>query len=123
MPIPPPISSHLTLCFGVASISLGNQARGTETVRPSASTTFSVSVVHETSTAVASLLSTKILMPILQEEISIFDDNPSNLSKFVATKAAIIRKVHELEPKLRVSPRMSHVYVWWLAVLHAEVEE
>jgi len=52
---------------------------GTETVRPSARTTFSASVAHQTSTAVTSLLSTKVLMPSLQKELSVLHDNVPNL--------------------------------------------
>ena len=51
MPMPPPINSHWVLCFAVASVSRGNHANGTETVRPSDSTTLSVSSQHDTLTA------------------------------------------------------------------------
>jgi hypothetical protein len=79
--------------------------------------------VHETSTAAASLLTTKVLMPLLQKGISVLDDDLATLSQLVATKTAIARQTHELKPKLRVSPRMSHVYVRRLATLQAEEEE
>src|SRR5881296_3902338 len=123
MPMPPPISSQSALCFAVAPRSRGNQASGTETVRPSARTTFNSSVVHETATAVTSLLSTKVVMPPLQKEHSIPHDNASNLRKLVPAKAAIVRQIHRAKPELRVSPRMSNMYMWWLATLHAEEEE
>jgi hypothetical protein len=121
--MPPPINSHAALCFGVAARSLGNQASGAETVRPSASTTFSASALHETSTAVTSLLSTKVLTPLLQKELCILDDDLSNLNELVAAKPAIVRQCHRLKPKLCVSPRMSHVYMGRLATFQAEEKE
>src|ERR1039457_2812033 len=121
--MPPPMSFHSARCFGVASRSLGNHASGTETIRPSFRTTLSASLVQDTSTAVASLLSTKVLMPLLQKETSVLNDQLPNLSKLVATKTAIVRQVHGLDPEFRVSPGMSHMYVWWLTTLHAEEEE
>jgi len=60
IPSPPPMSSQPALCRGVASINRGNQARGAETVRPSARTTQRVSSVQDTSTACASLFSAKV---------------------------------------------------------------
>jgi hypothetical protein len=83
--MPPPISSHAALCFGVASTSCGNQTRGAEMIRPSARTTFSVSVVHVTSTAVASRFSTKALMPFLEEGIFVLKDNLAGTLEFTAT--------------------------------------
>src|SRR3990167_7847975 len=58
--MPPPRNSHSARCLGVAFRSLGNHARGTETLRPSARTTLSMSSVHDTSTAVTPLISTKV---------------------------------------------------------------
>src|SRR5579863_2137423 len=123
MPMPPPISSHAILCFGVAPRSLGNQTSGTETVRPSVRTTFSASALHETSTAVTSLLSTKVLMPLLPKELSVLNDDLSNLGELVAAKTAIVRQFHRLQPKLRVCPRMGHMDMRWLATLQAEEKE
>src|SRR5258708_20796388 len=102
MPIPPPINSHAALCFGVAATSVGNEASGTETSRPSASTTFSVSTLQETATAVASLISVKVFIPFLQEELAVLHRDLSNFSKFVASKAAIVRELHRFKPKLGV---------------------
>src|SRR2546428_6236555 len=51
IPIPPPINSHSLLCFSVALKSRGNHTSGTDTVRPSSSTTVKASLEHETSTA------------------------------------------------------------------------
>src|SRR5688572_24299321 len=89
MPIPPPINSHCFLCFGVAFRSLGNHARGTDTMRPSSSTTLSASSEQATLTASASLFSTKVGMPLLQEQIWIFQDEFSNHCQFVASKTPV----------------------------------
>jgi hypothetical protein len=62
-------------------------------------------------------------MPLLQKELSILDDDFSNLRKLVAAKTAIVRQFHRLKPKLRVSPRVSHMYMRWLATLQAEEKE
>jgi hypothetical protein len=56
MPIPPPIGSQSFRCRAVAASSRGNHANGTETVRPSSSTTVSESSEHDTSAANTSLL-------------------------------------------------------------------
>src|SRR5690242_6586735 len=123
MPMPPPISSHRDLCLGVASRSRGNQARGADISRPSASATFSASRVQETFTAETSLRSAKVLMPRLQKIISVFNHDLPNLRQLVTAEPIIAGQAHGVEPKLRVSPRMSHVYVRWLAALHTEEEE
>src|ERR1017187_1165455 len=61
--IPPPINSQSDRCRGDAWASRGNHTRGTETARPSVSVTESESLEHETSTANASVLSVKVLIP------------------------------------------------------------
>src|SRR5438094_987725 len=47
----PPINYHSLLCFSVVLKSRGNHTSGTDTVRPSSSTTVKASLEHETSTA------------------------------------------------------------------------
>ena len=87
--MPPPISSQSALCFGVAARSLGNQASGAETVRPSVRTTLSASALQDTSTAVASLLSTKVLTLFPQKERSVFYNDFAKLGKLVAVKTVV----------------------------------
>jgi len=62
-------------------------------------------------------------MPFLQKEISILYYDLSNLSELVAPKTAIVCQFHRLQPKFRVSPRMSDVNVRWLPTLQAEEKE
>src|SRR3990170_3017438 len=104
MPMPPPRNSHSDRCLGVAFRSLGNHARGTETLRPSVRTTSSASLVHDTSTAVTSHLSAEVSIPLLQEKISLLQNDLSNFSQLVTAETAIVCQVDRLKPILRVAP-------------------
>src|ERR1039458_7566745 len=72
--MPPPINSHSDRWRGDASASRGNHTRGTETTRPSVSVTESASIEQDTSTTSASVFSVKLLIPSLQEELSILNN-------------------------------------------------
>ena len=121
--MPPPMSSQSFLCVGLAARSRGNHARGTDTVRPSSSTTVNEWSAHDTSTASVSLLSTKVGIPLLQEEFPIIQHEVSNDGQFVASKTTIRRERHRFEPELRITPSVCHVNVWWLTILQTvEVE-
>ena len=87
MPMPPPTSSQSDRSRGVASASRGNHARGTETPRPSDNVTDNVSFEHDTSTARASVFSTKVLRPLLQKELAVLDNDSPNLSHLMPAKA------------------------------------
>src|SRR5439155_5453189 len=91
IPISPPINSHSLLCFSVALKSRGNHTSGTDTVRPSSSTTVKASLEHETSTAIASLLTTEVCIPSLQEKISILFNQFTNNRQLVASKTPVGR--------------------------------
>src|SRR3990167_4046778 len=117
------MNSHFFLCFGVAFRSLGNHTRGTDTVRPSSSTTVSASSEQATSTASVSLLSTKVGIPLLQEQISISQYEFSNHSQFVASKTTVRCQCHGIEPKLRITASMGNVNVRWLAIFQTKEEE
>src|SRR3990172_4112537 len=117
------MNSHSFLCFGVALRSLGNHTRGTDTVRPSSSTTVSASSEQATSTASVSLLSTKVGIPFLQEQISIFQYEFSNHSQFVTSKTAVRCQGQGIEPKLRLTARLGNVNVRWLAIFQTVEEE
>jgi hypothetical protein len=123
IPIPPPINSHSARCFGVASRRRGNQARGTETVRPSARTTVNVSAVQTTSIARASALFGKVLIPFLHEKLFILDNQPSNLGNLVTSKTTHIRQSHGLKPELGIPTSMGHMNMSRFSSLHAEEEK
>src|SRR3972149_957465 len=117
------INSHCFLCFWVAFSSLGNHSRGTDTVRPSSSTTVSASSEQATSTASVSLLSAKVGIPFLQEPISIFQYEFSNQRQFVTPKTPVRCQGHGIEPELRITARLGNVNVRWLAIFQTVEEE
>ena len=123
MPIPPPIGSQSLRCCGVADRSRGNHTKGTDTVRPSSRTTVSEWSELDTSTARASLLSTKVGIPLLQEEISILQHELANCCELVTSKATIRRQCHRIEPELRVMPSVRYMNVWRLSIFQAVEEE
>ena len=63
IPTPRPMRRQFARCLDVARRSRGNQANGAETRRPSTSVTISSSSVHLTSTASATGLLAKVLIP------------------------------------------------------------
>src|SRR2546425_9147439 len=93
IPIPPPINSHSLLCFSVALKSRGNHTSGTDNVRPSSSTTVKASLEHETSTAIASLLTTEVCIPSLHEKISILFNQFTNNRQLVGSKTSRLCKL------------------------------
>ena len=92
-------------------------------VRPSARTTRRVWLVQDTSTARASPFSTEVRMPLLQEELPVFKDDPPNFREFVVSKASYICQGYGFKPELGIPPGMSHVNVRRLATLHTEEEK
>src|SRR5271157_5464452 len=121
--MPPPMSSQSALCFADAPTSRGNQARGTATVRPSDRTTLRSSSVQDTFTASASALSTKVLMPLLQEELLILRDDLADFGQFVAAETAVVRECNRLQPELRITASVSNVDVRWLSSLETVKKE
>src|SRR2546425_9028886 len=117
------MTSHSFLCFGVAFKSLGNHSRGTDTVRPSSSTTVSASSEHATSTASVSLLSTKVGIPFLQEQISIFQYESSNHRQFVTSKPPVRCQGRGIELNLRLTARLGNVNVRCLPIFQTVEEE
>src|SRR6266508_1028284 len=122
IPMPPPMDSQSVRCCGVAARSRGNHTKGTETVRPSSSTTINESSEHDTSTANASPLSTEVGIPLLQEEFSILLHELSNCRQFVTAKTTTRRQSHRIEPELRITPSVCHMNVGRLTILQA-IEE
>ncbi len=121
--MPPPIGSQSLLCRGVAARSRGNHTKGTDRVRPSSRTTVSEWSEHDTSTAKASLLSTKVGIPFLQAQASILQHELSNCGQFVTSKATVRCQCHRFEPELRITPGVRHMNVWWLTILQTVEEE
>ena len=68
------MSLHLARCSSVAWSNLGNQASGTITRRPSASSTDRSSSVKDTSTARGSTLGSEVVIPSLKELLAMLLD-------------------------------------------------
>jgi hypothetical protein len=62
-------------------------------------------------------------MPLLQKELSIFQNDLADLPELVAPETARVRQRHRLQPKLRIPSRMSHMDVRCLTSFLAEKEE
>ena len=103
------MNSQWLLSFGVASNNLGNLTRGTDRLRPSCKITVRASSVQETSTARASLLSTKVGIPLLQKQISVFAHELSNHGQLMAAKATIRRQPGRIKPEFCVTPGLSNI--------------
>jgi hypothetical protein len=123
IPMPPPMISQCCRCCGVAARSRGNHTKGTETVRPSSNTTIRASSEHDTSTAKASLLSTKVGIPLLHEEFPILLHELPKCRQFVASETAARRQGHWIEPELRITPSVCHMNVRGLAILQTVKEK
>src|SRR5678815_5827487 len=87
MPTPPPISHHFFLSSAVAANRRGDQDKGTDISRPSASKTRKALSVQLTSTANGSTSMAKVLMPSLLEQNYILFNQPTNLAQFTAPKS------------------------------------
>src|SRR4030095_15879013 len=121
--MPPPINSHPFLCLSVAFKSRGNHTKGTDTVRPSSSTTVSASLEQDTSIATASLLATEVGIPSLQEKISILVHEFTNDRQLMTAKTPVRRQIHWIKPELRITSGVRDVNVWRLTVLQTVEEE
>src|SRR5229473_2966809 len=88
--MPPPISSQSDRSLGEVSNNRGNHTKGAETTRPSDKVTDSASSEHDTSTASASVFSTKVLMPFLQKELRVLHHDLPNLYHLVPAKPPIV---------------------------------
>src|SRR5881396_1413946 len=117
------MNSHSFLCFSVAFNSRGNHTNGTDTVRPSSSTTVKLSFEQETSTATASLLATEVGIPFLHEKISVLFNQFTNNVQLVTSKPSVGRQVDGIKPELCVTAGMRSVNMRWFAILQTVEEE
>jgi hypothetical protein len=62
-------------------------------------------------------------MPLLQEELPVFKDDPPNVSELVVSKASYVCQHYGLKPELGIPPGMRHMDVRRFARLHAVEEE
>jgi hypothetical protein len=123
IPTPFPISRHFARCAGVALSNRGNQAKGADTRRPSASVTTSSLDVQITSTASASGLLAKVLIPSEDKLLTVLRNERVKLAPLRSSKTARFCQGHRFQPKLRVAFRLFNVDVTWLSSFSAEKKE
>src|ERR1700682_4447974 len=101
MPMPGPINSQCRRSVGSPSASRGYHSIGTDTLRPSRSSTTSASSVLLTCLAAAvSVSSLEVVMPCLQQLGLVFLHQRRNLVQFVRGKSKVVLQPHGLQPEL-----------------------
>src|SRR5262245_20712154 len=107
IPTPGPINSHRRRSARDPSASLGYHWRGTETARPSVSSTTSVWSVTPTFFAAAiSVATVEIFMPCLQKRGFVLAGDHGDPIQLALTEPLIVRLSDRIEPKLG-QPRVS----------------
>src|SRR5437762_13141246 len=99
MPMPRPISRQLARCLGVARRSRGNHASGAETRRPSTSVTISSSSVHLTSTASATGLLAKVLIPSNDKFFSVLFNDGIQFAQLGPAESACFSQLDRFQPE------------------------
>jgi len=98
--------------FALPYSNLGNQASGASTVRPSVSSTLSVSFVTATFSAATSRNSfVKVFIPTVQQLLPILLDQPLQMIQFVTAKTAALCQSNRVQPELCSVPLAFHVNV------------
>jgi hypothetical protein len=102
MPSPLAIKRQLLRSSGVACNSLGYHATGTEIVRPSSSSTVTLSSVTTTFLAVAGRISTaKVVIPLPQQILSVLLNKSVQPIDLGSTKATAALNPDRIKPELR----------------------
>ena len=73
-PVPPPLISKQTRCFGVARFSRGKNESGTASWRPSVSSSHMLEASNQTRTAAG--LSVEVLVPRATDKLLVFINHP-----------------------------------------------
>src|SRR5688500_5990520 len=113
MPSPSPMSSQCSRSAGVPCRSRGYQSMGTESSRPSVSSTRTRSSVTRTwrANAVGPASVREVLMPPLEQLVPMLLNESRDLQHLVRSEAAVPRYLHERQPDLRPLSAAPHVYV------------
>src|SRR6187397_2083951 len=109
MPMPGPTSSHCRRSRGVAAASLGYHVSGTDTTRPSRSSTTSVSLVTLTSVATGASLAAKVLMPGPLNRDVVLTNQHCHLRQFDLCEPMVVLEAHRGQPELRGLAIARHV--------------
>ena|ERR1700761_8985237 len=124
MPRPRPVISHSARCCGLASASRGNQAYGTESARPSLSSTTNRSASHVTLRARGSnSLTGKVLIPFLQKKGFVRTHDPVKLIQGRSAKTIRPCQPDRRKPEFRLILLALHVNVWRFVTFVAVEEE
>src|SRR6266508_5129818 len=124
MPIPGPISSHCSRCFGVAFRGRGNQSSGTIRERPSWRWTTRASGGNSIARARAlGGLTTEMFMPPLQKSSPVLGGELSDPPQFCRIQVRCVGEPDRFQSDLRQAATAPHVDVRRFLALVAEKEE
>jgi hypothetical protein len=124
MPSPLAIKRQLLRSSVVACNSLGYHAIGTEIVRPSSSSTVTLSSVTTTFLAVVGRISTaKVVIPVPQQILSVLLNKSVQPSDLGSTEATAALKPDRIKPELRNLVITFNMYVWGFIPIPCVEEE
>ena len=123
IPTPLPIRRQLERCLGEALNNRGNHSSGAATRRASARVTTSSSSVKETSTASATGLQTKVLIPSNDKRFPMLLNQIVEFSEFGAAKTTRFGERYGGEPKFGVTLRLLNMNVMRFRALSGEKEK
>jgi hypothetical protein len=113
MPCPRPINRQLLRSAGVAWTNRGNQASGTDRLRPSLSLTVSVSSVTTTVSAVGTAISTaEVFIPRLSKVVLMLGHEFMDATDFWTRKATAFLQSDRIKPKLCDLVLPFDVHMW-----------
>jgi hypothetical protein len=124
MPMPGPMSSHFLRSLGRPSASRGYHFSGTETLRPSANSTTSVSPVTRTCFATTvSVARLEVLMPCLYQLCLMLPHEAHDPREFARRKSKVVRKADRLQPEFRGLPVACYMNVRAFTLVARKEEE
>ena len=124
IPLPPPMSRQFARSDVLACLRRGYQADGTESDRPSDSSTLNVSSVTETLIALGEVNSVaEIVIPSLQQLRRVICNMPLDLAKFSTPESAAVCEAYGIEPEFGDHVVALNVYVGWLMPVTRVEEE
>lgn len=124
IPTPGPINSHCSRSRGEPWTSRGYHCSGTDTVRPSrSSTTSALAVTRADFASTVSIPRLEILIPRLQQLSLVFANEAFNSLEFVRRDTEVVSQPCGREPELRSLVLASDVTVNRLGAIAREEEE
>ncbi len=123
MPIPGPINSHRRRSEAVAAARRGYHANGTDSTRPSRSSTTSVSRVTFALTAMGSAATPEVLMPCLLDVGLVLAHERGHPGQFSRREPVVVLEPHGSHPELRGLPIPCDVHMNRLPTITGEEEQ